>query len=130
MITLLTGAAGKYIAYAAMAAALAGGAAFMLHEHDVRVLAEQQVAIDKATATEVAKQHAATVAALEQSAAEAQARAATFAQIKAAIHAQPVTKTCVGSPAIGAALDGLRRSAVRGAGTAPADPGKPAKLPR
>lgn len=110
LLSLLTGAAGKYIAYGALAVSLAGGAAWLLHTHDQRVLAEQQVAIDQATAAELAKQHAATVAALEQSAAEAQARAATFEQIKAAIHAQAVTKFCIGSPAVGAALAGLRAS--------------------
>lgn len=127
MIAALMKLAGGYVGYAALAVSLAGGAAWMLHTHDQRVLAEAQTAIDAATSTELARQHAATLAALEQSAAEAQARAATFEQIKAAIHAQPITKVCAASPAVRAVIDGLRQSA-GGPHATSADPGQPANL--
>jgi hypothetical protein len=130
MLALLTSAAGRYIGYAALAVSLAGGAAWILHTHDARVRAEQQIAIDAVTAGEVAWQHAATVAALEQTAADAQARATALEQIRTAIHAAPITTSCAGSPAIRALLDGLRGQAVRGPRAAASDPGQPAKLPR
>lgn len=128
MITLLTGSLGKYVAYAAMAVALAGGAAWALHTHDARVRAEQQVAIDRATTAEITRQHAVTVAALEQTAAEAEMRAGYFENIRTTINAQTVTTACAGSPAIRSLLDGLRRPAGGSPGTASADPGQPANL--
>lgn len=122
--------AGRLVGYGALIVALSGGVAWVLHTHDARVRAEQQLATDRVMAAEVERQHAATVAALEQAADEAQARAATIEQIRTAIDVQPVTTSCAGSPAVRAAVDGLRRTAGGRPGTASANPGKSAKLPR
>lgn len=55
------------------------------------------------------------IAALEQAAAEAAARRAKFEPIRRAVNNAPVTNACVGSPAMRAALDGLRAAQGGGA---------------
>ncbi len=129
MMALFAGSLGRYAMYAALAVAVAGGAAWVIHEHDNRVRAEQQLAIDKANAAAIEADHARAIAALEQAATEARDRADNLERLKARVHAQPVTTACVQSPAVRAALDGLRQHG-GSPGATSAGAGKPAILSR
>jgi hypothetical protein len=90
-------------------------------------LAEAAVAQRDIALTDLKALHARQVAALERQATEAEARVARMAPIRRAIDAAPVTQACAASPAVAAALRGLRNAA-----TASGTPGRtsqPASLP-
>lgn len=128
LVSWISGSAGKYLGYAALAGCIVTGSAWLLHEHDLGVRAQQQVAIDKADAEAVAQDHAREVAALEATAAEAQRRASILEQLKVQIHAAPSSNACIASPAIRILLDGLR-STGNGAGATSGRAGKSAGVP-
>lgn len=128
LVSWITGAAGQYLGYAALAGCVAAGGAWLLHEHDLGVKAQQQVAIDTANAAALAQDHVREVAALEATAAEAQRRASILEQLKVQIHALPPTTACVASPVIRLMLDGLRRTG-SGSGASSSRPGQPVSVP-
>jgi hypothetical protein len=96
----------------------------LLQQHDARVLAEQNLVVQKQITAEQAAQAARTIATLQQENAQALADAASAASTKRSISNAKVTSTCAGSPAIGAALRGLQ-SAGDGPGAKGKLPGQP-----
>jgi hypothetical protein len=120
MLTLLAGPIGKLIGGALCATALAGGLWFAVHDYNAMIRAEAQVSEQTAQMAQMQSDHLRIVAGLNAAAALASARASNAITIREAINAaQP--STCV-SPAIRAALDGLRGTSANSAGAAPASP--------
>lgn len=128
MLGILSLIPGRALLYAGVAVAALAAGAWALHQHDARVVAEQRADAQALAISQMQADHARAVAALETRAAEAEARAEASATIRSAIHAAPVTSACASSPAVRAALDGLR-----GRAGANGDPrsgsGQPANLP-
>lgn len=127
MLPLLTSLVpGKAMLYTGVAMAALSIGGYMLHSHDVGILTaqaakEKQVALDELRADQ-----AKAFAALQDVATAAQARAASSATIRSQIIAAPATTACAASPAIRAALGGLRNRAVVAGGNPAGDPVKPA----
>jgi hypothetical protein len=105
---LVTGTAGKYILYAGLAVTLAGGAAVLKHEYDASIIAS--VAAKQAAANLVIERadNARIIAELQTRAITAETEAANYASIKGAIAHAKASSACASSPAMRAALDGLR----------------------
>lgn len=99
-IGLLTGPIGKYLGILAGALALAAAAAFFLHEHDLRVVAQRVVVEQAAVRRQTAINNAAVVRSLESDLVSARARAVTADRERAAIAAAPITHACANAPAI------------------------------
>lgn len=108
ILALLTGPLGKIGMYAALGLALLSGAAYALHQHDARVIAEQASAEKTRQIADMQAAHDRIVTALETTAKEASAHAAALAETRKAIANAPVSTSCVGSAAVAAAIDGLR----------------------
>lgn len=105
--------------------AVALGAATMtaIRQHDHRVLSEAALARTQAVAVQTKRDQDAAIAALEQRAIAAEQRATSSAHIHEVIHNVPITRACSNSPAIRAAIDGLRsRASVRPGDRAPSRP--------
>lgn len=129
LLALITGPFGKIAGIAAVALGLFAAGALALHQHDARVRAEQLLAEEKVQAEAIAADQRRTVAALEAQASEAAARADQLMKVRSSVHAAPVTTGCADRPAIRAALDGLRRTAVGGPGAAAGGAGVAPPLP-
>lgn len=127
-LALLIGPLGRIGLYVVGALAVIAAAAFIVHEHDARIRAEDAAHVAAVTAAEELRQSKANAAALSVSLADAQARATATATTKTEIARAPVTNGCAASPAVAAALDGLRRAAGAGSG-APANPGGAVVVP-
>lgn len=111
-------------------------AGWALAERGGRISAQAEVTAqavklqqNEAALDELQAERARTVAALEVQAAAAETRAAESAAIRRTINAAPVTTACVASPALSAALRGLRRNPAGGAGGTPGGPGQSARVP-
>ncbi len=112
----------------AIGAAVVLAAAAWLHLiHNPAVRARHAAEIAAATAAAVAEHQAAAVRAVEAAAEAQRERDAARAAIRERIVRVPVTTACAASPAVAAALDGLRAGPA-GAG-APAGAARPAGLP-
>jgi hypothetical protein len=130
ILGFVAGPLGKVAGIAALLAGLLAGGVWLVGEHDARVLAEARAAEQAAQIAAIQADHTREVTALQASAADFQARAARTTAIRSSIDAAPHTMGCADSPAIGAALDGLRRHpAASGAGAAPGRAAGPAGLP-
>jgi uncharacterized protein HemX len=114
----LAGGTGKVLGILALVLALAGGSALWLHEHDVRVLAEQAAAEAMQVSAEQAREHQAAIAALQAQHAADLARLRATTAVKQEIARAPITTACAASPAVSAAAAELRRRAGPGAGQA------------
>ena len=128
LLGLLSGPIGKWIGYAALAVTMAGAAWWVVGEHDSAVrgalLAEQRAA----QLVQLQAQHERTVAALESEAASERARADAMATARRMIANAPITTACADSPAVRAALDGLRSKPSAAPG-APGGAKQPAGVP-
>jgi len=111
-------------------------ATWALAERGGRIAAEarEAQAMEAAQANQraveqIREERAQAIAALSGLAQDIAARAARTIAVRRAIDAAPTTTACVESPAVRAALDGLRRASDPGAGGAPGDPGRVARVP-
>jgi hypothetical protein len=130
ILGFIAGPLGKVAGIAALLAGLIAGGVWVVREHDARVLAEALAAEQAVQIAAIQADHVREVAALQAAAADAQAHAARTIAIRSSIDATPHTMGCANSPAIGAAVDGLRRHSVAsGAGAAPGRVAGPAGLP-
>ena len=116
----LFGAAGMAVA----GLAFWGWLAFI---HDPNVRAAQVAEIAALTAKQEAADRARAEVAVAQADEAARVRGNERVVIRERIIRVPITSACVASPAVAAALDGLRERA--GGAGAPADPAQPAALP-
>lgn len=107
--------------------ALSGGWAWLRLVHDPAVRDALRAEIAAQTAAELAEHQRAALAAMAALEADVARRAAETATIRKRIVRVPIATACAGSPAVAAALDGLRH-APRRAG-APAGAGPAAGLP-
>ena len=127
-LAFFAGPLGRFALYAGLAAVLVAGGFWIVHEHDGRVLAEQAAVEAAAVAQQqVADAQRAAAAATEEARAAVD-RANRVATIKTEIARAPVSTSCATSPAVAAALDGLRQNARAGAGAA-VNPGGVAGVP-
>lgn len=106
-----------------------GAGRLWLAQHDAGIVAEWQAAQASAVAVAREQEHAAAVAALEAAQRDASERTRVVTVVKERIAHVPVQTGCVRSPAISAALDGLRQSAGGRAGAAPGGAPLPVGLP-
>lgn len=112
----------------AIGASLVLAAVAWLHLiHNPAVRARHAAEIAAATAAAVAEHQAAALAAVQAAAAAQRERDEARAAIRERIVRVPVTTACAASPAVAAAIDGLRAGGA-GAG-APPRPAGPAVLP-
>ena len=125
-MALLAGPSAKLIFMLAAAVSVVLALVVMIHQHDQRVLAEATVQQQAAAMVELQAERDRTVSALETRASQAEDQARKAQQIKADVHAQPITKGCLASPAITVEL---RDRAARAGAASGADTGKPANLP-
>jgi hypothetical protein len=107
--------------------AIAGAWAWLRLVHDPAVRDALRAEIAAQTSAELAEHQRAAVVALADLEADIARRTAATTATRERIIRVPVATACAGSPAIAAALDGLRHGA-RGAG-APAGAADPAGLP-
>ena len=129
LLTWITGAAGKYIAAVFAAVAIIGGYLFWLREHDGRLLAEQAAREAAVVAADRVKQAEAGAAAVQAEATAQIARITATSRTRQEIARAPVTFACAASPAVAAALRGLRPDPAPGPGapgSAPVAAGVPA----
>ncbi|MDR3415019.1 MAG: hypothetical protein P4L83_02440 [Nevskia sp.] len=96
---------------------LVGCGRLWLAQHDAGIVAQWQAAQTAAVASAREQEHASAMAALEAAQQDAAARVRTVTVIKREIAHVPASTGCVRSPAISAALDGLRRPAGGRAGS-------------
>ena len=127
ILALLSGPLGRWAAYAAIAACVVTALAVGWYEHDQRILAEQAAREAAAVAVQQLADARAATAAVQAEAEAAIARANAATTIKTEIHRAPPTIACAASPAVRAALDGLRRPAA--GDRPPGDPGRSLVLP-
>ena len=120
-LAFFAGPMGKIALYAMAAVAIIGVVWGVIHEHDGRIRAEDAAKVAAATATMQIAQAKAGAEAVQASAAEAIARAREVNTVKLEIAHAPVTQACAASPAINAALDGLRGGSGPG-GSPPVNP--------
>jgi uncharacterized iron-regulated protein len=108
LLSFLSGPLGRIVG-AGAAFLVAGGVIWALvAQHDAAVRAELLANQQAQYAKQAADLHARTVAAFGKLLAEQQAATDSRAAVEKEISNAPVTTGCVGSPAIGAALRGLR----------------------
>lgn len=118
------------IVYAVVAISL--GAALVagkmaLHFHDVSVLSNAALEVSEETRAAEAANHARSVVALESVTKDAATRVSRTTPIRKNVNAAPRTNACANSPAVRAALDGLR--VPHPSGSRPATrPAKPADV--
>ena len=108
MIALLAGPVGKVVGVGVLILALLAIGGRMVREHDNRVMAEQRAEAQAKVIADMQADHARTVSALEQETARAATLARDLSQTRSAINAAPHTAGCASSPAVAAAIDGLR----------------------
>jgi hypothetical protein len=129
LIPFLTGPLGKMAGIALAAALFVAGAAVLVHRHDAGIRQQEQAAAQAVAMDALNKQHIATVAAMEALTKAVQDRAVSSEQIRSVIHAASSSSACAGSPAMAAALDGLRQRLNAGSGPA-GGPTKPVDVRR
>lgn len=127
-LSSLRGPLGKAALYAGGAVALALAAWLAVAEHDKRILGEQAAEEAAVIAEQQVSDLRRAVVEANAEATAAIARASAAANIKREIARAPVSSGCAASPAIAAALDGLR-SARPGAGPPGGAGGAPVLLP-
>lgn len=127
-LALLSGPIGRIGLYVAAAMAVLAAGALWFHEHDQRIRAEDAARVAAVTAAAELANVRAGAAALSASLADAEARASRVVTLKTEVARAPVTQACVNSPALRAALDGLRGAAGPGGG-APKNPGGVTGMP-
>lgn len=113
MLSLLISPVAKLAGGALLALSLAGGAAFLVHQHDNRVRAEVAAAEAAARLVTERADHARLVSVLEDRATAAEARAASTATIQRAISDAPASTACSQSAPMRAVVNGMRRPADR-----------------
>lgn len=111
MLSFFTGAVGKWAMYAGLIVMALGGAAVLKHEYDASVISS--VAAKQAAANLVIERadNERKIAELQARAITAEAEAAKYATIKGKIANAKASSVCRSSPAIRAALSGLRNDA-------------------
>jgi len=92
-----------------VALCICGGGSLWLVQHDAVIVAEWKAAQASAVDAAREQEHQAAVAALEAAQRDAAERVRVVTVIKREIANAPVGTACVASPAIAAALDGLRQ---------------------
>lgn len=117
LLGLFAGPTGKLLRYGALALAVVAGGWFLLHQHDARVRAEAQLSAQAARLSALMADHKRVVAALEAESTAAAARVRALETTRKAVYASPRTTGCADSPAVRAALDGLRKPPANGART-------------
>lgn len=118
---------GPAFGVALAAVAIAGAWSWLRLVHDPAVREALRAEIAAQTAAELAAHQRAALDALAALEADIARRTAAQTQVRERIVRVPVATACAGSPAIGAALDGLRHAPGRAG--APAHPAQPAGLP-
>jgi hypothetical protein len=121
---------GKAVLAALAVVLLALAFIWWLHSHDAAIVKATKESMLDAEAKAVAVQQAADNVALEAAQSDLltaqQARAASLSTIRTAINVAPSSSVCAASPAVSAALAGLRRpDAAHGSGRPAGAPGKP-----
>lgn len=111
LLALATGPLGKILGVLLAVLSLGGGLIWIVQEHDAKVLAESAVQEQAKTIAVMkadAERSAAALVANAKATADIASKATT---IREAVDAAPRTTGCSDSPAIRAALDGLRNTA-------------------
>lgn len=122
-LALLSGPFGRFALYAGLVVAMIGAGAWIVHEHDRRILAERAAEESAAVAaTQIADMRKAVQAASDEARA-ATDRANATAIAKREIARAPVTVACAASPAIVSVLAGMRGPGGSGASAAGSPPG-------
>jgi hypothetical protein len=108
LFSLLTGPAAKWIGILGITAAVTVGMHYVISQHDARVRAELIASEQAKTIETIKREQQATVSALEQAQATLAARITAQSTTRKAISNAPTTKGCAASPAVAAAIAGLR----------------------
>lgn len=122
ILAFVTGTAGKALAIGTLVVGLLATGAWVMHTYNAAVRATAAVEQQKKVIATIQADTARTVAALELEATNAALDAARTASIKEADHAAPHITTCLPSPAITSAVNGLRNHPANGAGAAAKHP--------
>ena len=107
-LSLLTGGIGKYIGIGMIAVALAGALAWAVHSYDSGIRAEVQASAQAQEIAVIRADQKRAEFALDLVTREKEELRSKFDELHSKINEMPRTTACVGSPAIRAALDGLR----------------------
>lgn len=114
------GSLGGIAAVLGLLTTLGAGAAYVVHEHDARIVAEVASTQAVAAASAQAQDNKRTIANLILANNQAQDRLNALGKLKEAINAAPVTSTCLAAPSVRALVVGLRNRAGSGnTGAAP-----------
>ena len=108
LLALLGGVPWKALGAAAVIAAILLGCGYAVHQHDARILAEQQLAQAQFNLNALTVQAKKNEGALTDNLAAIEARGKQTQATKGKIASVPVVSACANSGAIRAALDGLR----------------------
>jgi hypothetical protein len=108
VLALVRGPVAVLCRWAGVALCIYAGGSLWLRQHDAGLLAAREAQEQAAVSAAREQEHAAAVAALDAAQRDADARVRAVSMVKERIAHAPVLVGCASSPAIAAALDGLR----------------------